>query len=102
MQIADIADLGSVFSNKETKPTALSSSGFGGKTFSSLLNGSIKDLNNSQIQGYNAMKGIATGETKNLQAAVEKIQQAGLSLRLGLALETKGIGAYREILKMPV
>ncbi len=101
MKIADITDLGSVFSSKESKPIT-GSSGFGGKTFASLLNSSVKDLNNSQVQGYAAMKGIATGETKNLQAAVEKIQQAGLSLRMGLALETKGIGAYKEILKMPV
>jgi flagellar hook-basal body complex protein FliE len=48
------------------------------------------------------MEGIATGKVKNLQEAVQKIEEAELSLKLALEVKNKAIGAYKEIMRMSV
>lgn len=72
------------------------------KSFATMLNDAIKDVNDSQVEGYNAMEGIATGKVKNLQEAVQKIEEADLSLKLALEVKNKAIAAYKEINSMQV
>jgi len=57
------------------------------KSFQSMLNDAISEVNNEQVDGYKAMEGIASGKVTNLQEAVQKIEEAELSLKL--ALEVK-------------
>ena len=70
--------------------------------FQDMLKNAITEVNDTQVQGYNAMEGIATGKVKNLQEAVQKIEEADLSLKLGLEVKNKAINAYKEIMKMQV
>lgn len=72
------------------------------KSFQELLNNSIQEVNDEQVQGYNAMQGIATGKVTNLQEAVQKIEEAELSLKLALEVKNKAINAYKEITRMQV
>lgn len=72
------------------------------KSFQELLNDSLEELNNEQIEGYNAMQGIATGKVTNLQEAVQRIEEAELSLKLALEVKNKAISAYREITRMQI
>ena len=74
----------------------------GGASFSSMLNNAIKDVNHSQVEGYNAMEEIATGKVENLQGAVQKIEEAELSLKLALEVKNKALSAYKEIMRMQV
>lgn len=74
----------------------------GGPSFAQMLQKSIEEVNNHQVEGYNAMQGIATGRVKNLQEAVQKIEEAELSLKLGLEVKNKAIAAYKEITKMQI
>ncbi|XOB61598.1 flagellar hook-basal body complex protein FliE [Campylobacterota bacterium DY0563] len=71
-------------------------------TFSNMLSDAMKEVNNSQVEGYNAMEGIATGKVKNLQEAVQKIEEADLSLKLALEVKNKALAAYKEITSMQV
>lgn len=71
-------------------------------SFKDMLKNAVNEVNDTQVQGYNAMENIATGRVKNLQQAVQKIEEAELSLKLGLEVKNKAINAYREIMKMPV
>ena len=80
----------------------LSESQYADKSFKDLLNGAINEVNDSQIEGYNSMKEIATGNVANLQEAVQKIEEAELSLKLGLEVKNKAINAYREIMRMQI
>jgi flagellar hook-basal body complex protein FliE len=73
-----------------------------GPTFSDVLKQSVNEVNKHQMDGYNAMEGIATGKVENLQQAVQKIEEAELSLKLGLEVKNKALNAYKEIMKMPV
>ena len=73
-----------------------------GESFSAMLNKSIAEVNESQVQGYNAMENIATGKVENLQEAVQKIEEAELSLKLALEVKNKALSAYKEIMRMQV
>lgn len=84
-------------SNKISEPISSNS-----KSFQELLNDSLEELNNEQVEGYNAMQGIATGKVTNLQEAVQRIEEAELSLKLALEVKNKAISAYREITRMQI
>ncbi|QEE33703.1 MULTISPECIES: flagellar hook-basal body complex protein FliE [Malaciobacter] len=70
------------------------------ESFASMLKGAVGEVNQHQIDGYDAMEGIATGKVENLQEAVQKIEEAELSLKLGLEVQNKAIAAYKEISRM--
>ena len=71
-------------------------------SFSSILDKSINEVNNTQVTAYNAMQDIATGKVENLQEAVQKIEQAELSLKLALEVKNKALGAYKQVMAMQV
>ncbi len=72
------------------------------KSFQNMLKDAITEVNDEQVQGYNAMEGIATGKVTNLQQAVQKIEEAELSMKLALEVKNKAINAYKEIMRMQV
>jgi len=72
------------------------------QSFSNILKESIKEVNDSQVTAYDAMNDIATGKVENLQEAVQKIEEAELSLKLGLEVKNKALGAYKQIMAMQV
>ncbi|RBQ29761.1 flagellar hook-basal body complex protein FliE [Aliarcobacter vitoriensis] len=80
----------------------LSDSKYANKSFKELLDNAVNEVNETQIQGYNAMTDIATGKVTNLQEAVQRIEEAELSLKLGLEVKNKAINAYREIMRMQI
>ena len=67
-----------------------------------MLNDAISEVNNEQVDGYKAMEGIASGKVTNLQEAVQKIEEAELSLKLALEVKNKALNAYKEIMKMSI
>ena len=72
------------------------------QSFSNLLKNSIAEVNQSQVNAYDAMDDIATGKVENLQKAVQQIEEAELSLKLGLEVKNKALGAYKQIMAMQV
>jgi flagellar hook-basal body complex protein FliE len=72
------------------------------KSFQSMLNDAITEVNSTQVDGYKSMEGIASGKVTNLQEAVQKIEEAELSLKLALEVKNKALNAYKEIMKMSI
>ena len=72
------------------------------KSFQSMLNDAITEVNSTQVDGYKSMEGIASGKVTNLQEAVQKIEEADLSLKLALEVKNKALNAYKEIMKMSI
>ena len=72
------------------------------KSFTEILNKSLGELNDSQVQAYDAMEGIATGKVDNLQKAVQKIEEAELSLKLALEVKNKALSAYKDVMRMQI
>lgn len=98
MNILSIADSIGSITNKETNQINKNDD----KSFDNMLKDAISEVNSSQVEGYNAMEGLATGNVKNLQEAVQKIEEAELSLKLALEVKNKAVNAYKEIMRMPV
>jgi flagellar hook-basal body complex protein FliE len=72
------------------------------ESFAQVLKQSVNEVNNSQVQAYNAMNDIATGKVENLQEAVQKIEEAELSLKLGLEVKNKALSAYKQVMAMQI
>ena len=72
------------------------------KSFQNMLNDAISEVNDEQVEGYNSMEGIATGKVTNLQEAVQKIEEAELSMKLALEVKNKALTAYKEIMRMQI
>jgi len=72
------------------------------QSFSSVLKESLEEVNESQVNAYDAMNDIATGKVENLQEAVQKIEEAELSLKLGLEVKNKALGAYKQVMAMQI
>lgn len=73
-----------------------------GESFSEVLEQSLINVNNDQVDAYNAMNDIATGKVENLQEAVQMIEEAELSLKLGLEVKNKALGAYKQVMSMQI
>jgi len=71
-------------------------------SFSDILKKSITELNETQVEAYEAMSDIATGKVDNLQDAVKKIEEAEMSLKLSLEVKNKALGAYKQIMSMQI
>lgn len=71
-------------------------------SFDAMLKNAVEEVNQKQIDGYHAMKGLATGEVKSIQEAVQRIEEAELSLKLALEVKNKALKAYKDIMAMPV
>lgn len=71
-------------------------------SFSNVLKNSIEEVNETQLNAYNAMEEVATGKVENLQEAVQRIEEAELSLKLGLEVKNKALGAYKQVMSMQI
>jgi len=73
-----------------------------GDSFASVLKSAMGDINQQQVQAYDAMESIATGKVENLQEAVKQIEEAELSLKLGLEVKNKALSAYKQVMAMQI
>lgn len=97
MNISEInSNLSTLGLNKTSKEVSNDSS------FKDMLNDAMKDVNAQQVEGYKAMEEIATGKVTNLQAAIQQIEEAELSMKLALETKNKAINAYREVMRMQI
>lgn len=88
--------------NNQEQMQAVSTSNLEGKSFKELLDTAVNDVNDTQIKSYDSMKEIATGKVVNLQEAVQKIEEAELTMKLALEVKNKALNAYREVMRMQI
>lgn len=65
--------------------------------FASVLNESLKELNQVQESADKAIADLATGEVKDLHQAAIAIGKAETSMKLMLEIRNKALSAYKEI-----
>lgn len=97
--ISQLSNLGNIngVNNANT-----SSNNTSGASFENMLKDAIVGVNTDQVKGYDAMSDIATGKVTNLQEAVQRIEEAELSLKLALEVKNKAIASFKEVMKMQV
>ena len=72
------------------------------ESFSQVLQNSLNEVNQTQVTAYDAMQDIATGKVENLQEAIQKIEEAELSLKLGLEVKNKALSAFKQVMAMQI
>ncbi len=98
----DISGINSLSNLMNTQQNSNNVQAVSGNSFDELLKKSLNEVNKTQLEGYKAMEGIATGTVPNLQEAVQKIEEADLSLKLALEVKNKAVTGFKEIMKMQV
>lgn len=65
-----------------------------------MLTNTIKEVNQSQIDGDKAIEKLQTGEAKNLHEVMIAVEQADISLRMLVQMRNKAQQAYEEIMRL--
>jgi len=73
-----------------------------GKTFTSILDKSVADVNQMQVQANQAIHELVAGRNKNIHETMLAIERADTSLKLMMNVRNKVLDAYREIMRMQV
>ncbi|MBR8463776.1 flagellar hook-basal body complex protein FliE [Campylobacter sp. faydin G-24] len=90
-QLDKINNISNLQNNKKISPTQNSDD------FASVLNNSLKELNEVQVNADKAIADLATGEVKDLHQAALAIGKADVSMKLMLEIRNKALSAYKEI-----
>ena len=86
-----IGSIGELGSNSQPAPAQKSGE------FSTILNKTLSELNESQVAADKAVAELATGEITDLHQAAIAIGKAETSMKLMLEIRNKAISAYKEV-----
>jgi len=95
--MTNIDKIGSVASPFEKKEAKTLQNQKGELNFGDVLDSSLKELNEIQMNADKAIADLATGEVKDLHQAAIAIGKAETSMKLMLEIRNKALSAYKEI-----
>jgi flagellar hook-basal body complex protein FliE len=73
-----------------------------GDGFGSIINDAVKSMDSTQKGAEQEIAKAVTGESPDIHKTIIALQTADLKFQLGLQVRNKLMGAYDEIMKMPV
>ncbi|MEP7074840.1 MAG: flagellar hook-basal body complex protein FliE [Acidobacteriota bacterium] len=73
-----------------------------GDGFGSLIKGAVDSVDATQKGAEQEISKAVTGESPDIHKTIIALQTADLKFQLGLQIRNKLIGAYDEIMRMPV
>lgn len=71
-------------------------------SFSARMSGAIDELARSQMTAADSAKAYELGQTQDLAGVMINQQVSQLGFQLALNVRNKALGAYRDIMNMPV
>jgi flagellar hook-basal body complex protein FliE len=74
----------------------------GGDGFGSLIKNAVESIDSTQKGAEQEISKAVTGESPDLHKTIIALQSADLKFQLGLQVRNKLLGAYDEIMRMPV
>jgi len=74
----------------------------GGDGFGSIIKDAVEQIDSSQKGAETEISKAVTGESPDLHKTIIALQTADLKFQLGLQVRNKFIGAFEEIMRMPV
>lgn len=98
MQIGDLNSV-SPLSGDLTRSQRISVTGEG---FGSVIKDAVGSIDQSQKSAEGEIAKAVSGESPDLHKTIIALQTADLKFQLGLQVRNKLIGAYDEIMRMPV
>jgi flagellar hook-basal body complex protein FliE len=72
----------------------------GGMAFSDLLKQALQEVNQASTQADTEARNLMTGESADMHTAMLAVQKADLSFQMMMAVRSKLIDAYREVMRM--
>jgi flagellar hook-basal body complex protein FliE len=72
----------------------------GGPAFSDLLKQALHEVNQVSAQADDEARNLMTGESADMHTAMLAVQKADLSFQMMMAVRSKLIDAYREVMRM--
>jgi len=88
-------------SNSEPEP-AQAADQVKGSSFQDILERSIEGVNELQHDAQEKIKGLYTGEIKDLHQVMLAIEDADMAFRLTMEMRNKILEAYQELMRMQV
>lgn len=73
-----------------------------GTGFADRINGAVKDLADAQSEAAQSAKAYEMGAETDLASVMVDQQVASLGFQMALNVRNKALGAYRDIMNMPV
>lgn len=95
ISLRGVSELPGQLSNLQQKPAEQT-----GKNFEALLNDSLKEVNDLQLEADKAIQELAAGKKENIHATMIAIEKASISFQLMMQIRNKIVEAYNEIMKM--
>jgi flagellar hook-basal body complex protein FliE len=72
----------------------------GGLAFGDLLKQALQEVNQASAQAEGEARNLMTGESADMHTAMLAVQKADLSFQMMMAVRSKLIDAYREVMRM--
>ena len=72
----------------------------GGLAFGDLLKQALQEVNQASAQADTEARNLMTGESADMHTAMLAVQKADLSFQMMMAVRSKLIDAYREVMRM--
>jgi flagellar hook-basal body complex protein FliE len=71
-----------------------------GKSFLDSLSGAVDRVNKLQLDANQAMEDLAVGRRKTLHETMIQVEEASIAFNLFMAVRTKVMTAYQEVMRM--
>ena len=71
-------------------------------SFKDVLSKAVMDLNVTQINANDAIKGLATGGSENLHDVIIAMEKAEMTLQYAIQVRNKVLDAYQSVIQMQV
>jgi flagellar hook-basal body complex protein FliE len=73
-----------------------------GESFGEALSGAIGKVSELRNGADQAVRGLATGENRDIHQTMIAMEKADVSFRLMMQVRNKIVTAYQEVMRMPV
>jgi flagellar hook-basal body complex protein FliE len=99
MNISSLSSINPISGSGGIEPGKINSSGDG---FGSFVKDAVESIDKTQKGAEQEIAKAVSGESPDLHKTIIALQTADLKFQLGLQVRNKLMGAYDEIMRMPV
>ena len=98
--ISSVSPLNPVSGSAQTGLGGGSAEGEGQVGFGDLLKQALQEVNQASAQAEGEARNLMTGESADMHSAMLAVQKADVSFQMMMAVRSKLIDAYREVMRM--
>ena len=100
LNLSNLSPLGPAGS--PARPSNAGAPGAGEASFGDMLKQALQDVSEAQAQSEGEARNLMTGQGADMHSAILAVQKADVSFQMMMAVRSKLIDAYREVMRMPM